>query len=169
MESLSLSKRFFSGLTVVVPRGRRQGHKRKLTPGVETVIPEHKPLTHHGLEKYVCAVIALYQEQKAHGLNHSAHPRGMGLRAYMGNVTKADAVRKRSANHDRAKGTLSDALKQKDADNINKYFMQQNDEKGFRDRLNHLLGISDMILRGDNGRMFELADFFMMELKNEGP
>lgn len=82
-------------------------------------------------------------------------------------VTK-DAARKRSVNHDRAKGTLSDGLKQKDSENNSKYHMDQNNEKGLRDQLNHLFACA-MTLRGNNSRMFQLADFFVMDLPKEGP
>lgn len=83
-------------------------------------------------------------------------------------MLRNEAQRKRSTHQDRARGTLSDGLKQKDVDNINKYFMEKNSEHGLRDLLNHLMGTA-MCLRGNNSRMFELPDFFLMELRKEGP
>lgn len=166
--------------SVILPRGSLLGHKRKNRR--EEDLP-FSPLSLAGVEKYVCAILSLYKEQAALGINKEDTPRGMGLKgllgkylrqlfAYLnvspGTVKRMEGERKRSAHSDRARGTLADGLKQSDSENINKFFMNKNNENGLRDRLNHILS-SAMFLRGDNARMFELADFFTMELRQEGP
>jgi len=65
--------------TYIIPRGSRIGHRKKNRDEPQ----EHIPLSHGGIEKYICAIICLYREQVALGLNKAENPRGMGLKGLM--------------------------------------------------------------------------------------
>ncbi|KAE8181731.1 hypothetical protein CF336_g8816, partial [Tilletia laevis] len=117
---------------------------------------------------YVAAVIDLYTQQQARGVNSAAHPRPGPVRMMLGTRTLEERDRKKREYVDRGIGTALDGYSQTQFGDVSNYFLLRNSEIGLRDRLAFLIS-HYALLRGDNARKLELADLHHLELEGEGP
>lgn len=130
------------------------------------------------VESYVSAIVSLWTQQTACGLHKHPNPRGAKIKAILSNRTKQEAVRRKKEYIDRAIGTVQDAFKGEQCEQIvrccwtkwasEKVVTSTSLESWLRTSADFLLGFS-MLLRGESRRMAELPDLFSLSLKNEGP
>lgn len=165
--------------TVVIPRGSTK--KQKLNADGSS--PPSKPLSSSTIDKWVAAVISLYDTQKAMGDNSHPHPRGPGVRGILRKQLQDNHRQRRENYEDRGKGTMLDGYNVDDFKAIEEFWIKSLDVGGrlyislpclrlllaaVRNRLDHLTTFS-MTMRGQDFRGIQFADCFCVDLPEEGP
>jgi len=110
----------------VLPRGNTK--KGKIIEGQP--MPAAKPLSRGSIDKWVAAVISLYDEQKALGQNSHPHPRGVAVKAILRKITQEEHQNKRDAHEDRATGTLLDGYDANDFKKIETFWANSQERDG---------------------------------------
>lgn len=116
---------------------------------------------------YVKALVSLYNEQSALGINRHPHPRGKLVKAFLDTHAKKVTQKKRNDYEDRGKNTLTDGYTGKEMSDINRYFLEKGTVVSTRDRLVFLMSHA-MLLRSQNAVGMQLPDLFSMELEDLG-
>ncbi|KAE8231011.1 hypothetical protein CF326_g3980 [Tilletia indica] len=125
-------------------------------------------LSESSVKGYVAALVDLYVQQQARGVNSAPHPRHGPVRILLSTRKVQEHSRKRSEYVDRGIGTSLDGYTREQLEDICAYFVQRDNETGLRDRLAFLIS-HYALLRGDNARRLELADLHHLDLSGEGP
>jgi hypothetical protein len=143
-----------------------QGHKTKKNPDGTPV-----SLGRESILSYVKAVCDLYSEQVSlpdERKNKHPHPRGAALRKLLDTLSRQEFRRKKNSYEDRGKHTLADGYTVHELISVSRYFMNANTCDGIRNKFDFLFGHS-LLSRGENKRLIQLPDLFLLELMNEGP
>ncbi|CAD6934855.1 unnamed protein product [Tilletia caries] len=138
---------------------KKATHKDDVTP---------KTLSDSTVRLYVAAIIDLYTQQQARGVNSAPHPRPGPVRMLLCTRKLEERDRKKREYVDRGIGTALDGYTLAQFGQVSNYFIQRNSEVGFRDRLAFLIS-HFALLRGANARNLELADVHHLQLEGEGP
>ncbi|KAE8225065.1 hypothetical protein CF319_g2131 [Tilletia indica] len=117
---------------------------------------------------YVAAIIDLYTQQAARGVNSAPHPRPGPVRMLLSTRKLEERDRRKREYVDRGIGTALDGYTLAQFGQVSNYFIQRNSEVGLRDRLAFLIS-HFALLRGENARNLELADLHHLQLEGEGP
>ncbi|CAD6959590.1 unnamed protein product, partial [Tilletia controversa] len=125
-------------------------------------------LSESSVKSYVAALVDLYVQQQARGVNSAPHPRHGPVRILLSTRKVQEHSRKRREYVDRGIGTSLDGYTQAQLEDICAFFIQRDSETGLRDRLAFLIS-HYALLRGDNARKLELADLHHLDLAGEGP
>ncbi|GAA5971969.1 hypothetical protein JCM11641_001590 [Rhodosporidiobolus odoratus] len=122
------------------------------------------------IDTYVAAVVDLWKQQRAEGVNSFPHPGEWPAVKQMKELTAAKKhERKRKEYVDRGIGSLQDGYTSLDQFKaLLKAGFTRETAEGLRDRLTYCLGHYGL-LRSNNILPIELADLSTVELKNEGP
>ena len=131
---------------------------------------EGNPLKHSTVEVWVSAVIDLYNVQIAKHQHSNPHPRGFAVRSALKDVQSRAWKRIRESHEDRAVNTLLDAYTPGDLQNFVRHCWtagtRANVDSYMRTLLDFLVG-HFFLVRGEQRRMAELADMFVMQLPTE--
>jgi hypothetical protein len=131
---------------------------------------EGNPLKYSSVEVWVSAVIDIYNVQITKGLHSYAHPRGFAVRSALKEVQSRAWKRIRELHEDRAVNTILDAYTQQDLLNFVRYCWtastRTNVDSYMRTLLDFLMG-HFFLVRGEQRRLAELADMFILHLPTE--
>jgi hypothetical protein len=117
---------------------------------------------------YVAAVVDLYRQQVANGVNNHPHPRDSDIKAMLETLRINSYKHKRNQNIDRGIGTMLDGyVSLEQFKGISKHFFNKNGGVDVRNRAMFLVSHFGL-MRGDNIRKLELADMFSINFENEG-
>ena len=128
------------------------------------------PLKHNTVEVWVSAIIDLYNVQVAKQLHSNPHPRGFAVRSALKDVQSRAWKRIRESHEDRAVNTSLDAYTPEDLQNFVRHCWtagnRANVDSYMRTLLDFLVG-HFFLVRGEQRRMAELADMFVMQFPTE--
>ncbi|KAN0087238.1 Transcriptional activator of glycolytic enzymes domain containing protein [Elaphomyces granulatus] len=131
---------------------------------------EGNPLKHSTVEVWVSAIIDLYNVQIAKHQHSNPHPRGFTVRSALKDVQSRAWKRIRESHEDRVINTLLDAYTPEDLQNFVRHCWtagtRANVDSYMRTLLDFLVG-HFFLVRGEQRRVAELADMFVMQLPSE--